>query len=193
MARKGKKSKKGDSQLFSYSELVKNNKDIFSKTYMRHSNEPDSHYICKILCGELLRKYCGNGIDIRYERELPPLAIDGGKGIRTYQQDILVKFIDTKNEKVHIADIEINGGIHYKNKERYRKNKLRRETIWNYYNSLYRETGHENYKIVLGYIVFEPDEFLYNKFDYFFNIFNDKFMNGGIHPEVDAYEKYFLK
>lgn len=180
--------KKGDSQLFTYNELVKNNPQIFSKQYPKMEGEPENHYICKVYLGEMIRISYPK-LHVTYEHLLPPLYTE--KGTRTYQPDIYIESLPDKlNKIIYIADIEINGLVHYKNKTQYIKNKIRRETITDYFNNWYK---YQDYKIIFSYIVFKPDEFLYFKFDYFKEIFENMFfINGGVWPTKDLYEEHLL-
>lgn len=179
--------KKTASQLFTFPEIVRNNKNIFSKLYPRQAGEPEPHYICKVFLGEQLRKKSKLDLVISYEHPLPTIFTDSGP--RNYIPDIYLEYIDNSDKTIYISDIELNGGVHYKNKIQYNKNKIRREAILNYFNNIY---NYLDYKVVFSYIVFNTEDFLFQKFDYFFDIFNIKFLSSGIYPEVDVYEKYLL-
>lgn len=184
--------KKKKSQLFTYAELVKNNKGIFAKQYPKQHDEPTEHYTCKVFFGEMLRKYFAPKLDltISYEHELPQLETERGE--RVYIPDIYVEYINHDKKVINISDCEINGLIHYKNKNQYSKNRLRRETILKYFKD-YKDRNFPDYKIIFSYIVFQRDDFLYNKFDFFREIFEDNFMEGKVYPPFDAYEKYLLR
>lgn len=155
-------------------------------------DEPNEHYITKIYCGEMLRKFFEKRlvISVEYEQPLPELITD--KGPRTYQPDIYIEYTSHGDKTIYIADVEIQGPIHFKNKTQYFKNKLRRETIIKYFNNEYSDKTNPTYNIIFSYIVFRPEDFLYFKFDFFKEIFEDNFIHGGIYPTVDAYEKYIL-
>lgn len=171
---------KKNSQLFTFAEIVRNNGDIFCKQYPRMPGEPENHYICKSYLGEMLRKFYQTKIDlvISYEHPLPQL-LTADNGPRSYIPDIYIEYLNNGDNKIHISDIEINGAVHYKNKKQYSKNKLRRETIINYFDRDYKDNKYPEYKIIFSYLVFNVDDFLYNKFDFFKEIFEEKFMNGG--------------
>ncbi len=114
---------------------------------------------------------------IEYEHVLPTILTDAGP--RSYIADIYVEYVSDKEKTIYIGILEISGGIHFKNKKQYSKNKLRRESLVNYFNNDYNDNKNPEYKIIFSYIIFQPDDFLYNKFDFFREIFEDKFMNGG--------------
>lgn len=166
------------SQLFTFAELVKNNKPIFSKLYPRTNREPDSHYICKVYLGENLKKYYPDLI-ISYEYPLEPMMTN--YGMRQYIADIFAENIDDKNKVIRIFMIEINGGVHFKNKKQIAKTNLKKDTIKNYYKS-YSDKRFTDYDVFFEYISFEPDDFLYNDLDYFLNIFKSS-----IHRQPDQY------
>jgi len=182
--------KKGDSQLFTFAEIVRNNKKIFSKQYPRGWNEPDNHYICKVFLGEQINKHYNNKIEVNYEYDgLPVLGTEDDP--RHYIPDIFFFLINKSDKKIHVCVTEINGGVHYKSKHQYNKTRFKRESITDYFEN-YIDERYENYPIVFSYITFIPDDFLYNKLDYFLDIFEDKFFNGGHFPTVDLFEKYIL-
>lgn len=176
--------KKKKSQLFTYKEI-----HIFGDIVPRQYNEPDQHYICKAFLGETLKIH-NPDLVIEYEHELPELITDAGP--RTYIPDIFVQYISHDGKTIYISDIEINGKIHYKNKHHYQRNKIRRETILNYFTNSYSDKSYPEYKIKFSYITFDTEDFLYNRFDFFQEIFEDKFIHSGIYPTTSAYEKYLL-
>jgi hypothetical protein len=183
--------KKSASQLFTFNEIVRNNARIFSnKQYPKGWNENDNHYICKVYLGESLKKYYPKGFEITYEYD--GLGIMGTEGSpRKYIPDIFAFYINHDDQKIYIADVEINGKIHCSSKHQYNKGKWRRESITDYFVN-YIDKTYRDYPIVFSYIVFETDEFLYNKLGYFLDIFIQKFHDGGRHPEYDAYEGIML-
>ena len=129
-------------------------------------------------------------MDLTYEYDgLPPMGTVDNP--RHYKPDIFCLLFNNIDKKINIADIEINGKIHTASKHQYYKTKWRRENITDYFSN-YTDERYKNYPIVFSYIVFEPEEFLYNKLDYFINIFEDKFFNGGHFPKKDCYEMNFL-
>lgn len=141
----------------------------------------------------MLRKYYAPRIDvtISYEHILPELETDKGK--RSYIPDVYIESFNHKEKVINICDVEINGLIHYKNKSQYSKNRLRRETILKYFNEEYKDSSYPDYRIIFSYIVFQRDDFLYNKFDFFREIFEDNFLEGKVYPPSDSYEKYLLR
>ena len=183
--------KKQKSQLFTYAELVKNNKDIFSKQYTRGWRENDSHYICKVFLGEQIRRhYPSNYMQVIYEYSgMPPLGTADNP--RTYVPDVFCFLRHHGDNKIYISDIEIDGKIHEASRHQINKSKWRRESITDYFTNYIDKTYH-NYPIVFSYLVFTPEDFLYNKLGFFMGIFNDKFKKGGRYPESDSYEDNFL-
>ena len=173
--------KKQASQLFTFAEIVKNNKDIFSKQYPRSWQENTNHYICKIYLGENIRKrYPSNYMQVIYEYEgLPNLGTADDP--RHFIPDIFLFLRHHGDSKIYISDIEIDGKIHEASKHQISKSRWRRESITDYFTNYIDKTYH-NYPIVFSYIVFTPEDFLYNKLDFFMNIFNEKFKNGGQYP-----------
>lgn len=181
---------KKDSQLFTFAEIVRRNVKIFSKRFEKGFNEPDSHYICKVYLGEQIKKHYNNKIEVTYEYSgLPVLGTE--KDPRHYLPDLFCFYINQKDKKINVSIIEINGGVHYASKHQYNKTKFKRESITDYFTN-YTDKRYENYPIVFSYLTFGTDDFLYNKLDYFLDIFDDKFFNGGRHPSKDLYEEIFL-
>ena len=161
---------------------------IFSKQYPRMPGENQNHYICKSYLGQMIGKFYGCEINYEFE-ELPIISTQHGD--RKYQPDIWISDINHKKKEIYLCDAEISGGIHFKNKTQYNKNKLRREAITNYFNN-YSDMTYPDYEVIFSYLVFLPDDFLYNKIDYFFEIFERYFSNGGVFPSTDLYEEIFL-
>lgn len=175
-------AKKQSSQLFTFNEIVRNNKDIFSKQFARGWNENECHYISKVYLGENIKKrYCSNYMQVLYEyKGMPPLGTADNP--RTYVPDIFCFYRHHGDKKIYISDIEIDGKIHEASKHQINKSKWRKESITDYFTNYIDKTYH-NFPIVFSYIVFTPEDFLYNKIDFFMNIFNDKFKNGGQYPD----------
>ena len=172
---------KKTSQLFTFAEIVKNNVKIFSKKYPRGWRENDSHYICKVYLGQQIQKRYPK-IEISYEYDgLPNLGTVDDP--RHYKPDIFCFYRNNRKKIIQVCDIEIDGLIHKASKHQYNKTKWRRESITDYFIN-YTDKTYDNFPIVFSYISFEPDDFLYNKLDYFLNIFEDKFNNGGSYPDV---------
>jgi hypothetical protein len=185
-----RKRKKTASQLFTFSQIVRNNKQIFSKEYPKMPGENEHHYICKSYLGNMIKKYLDcDDVDFEY-KGLPVLSTANGD--RKYQPDIWASFINHKKKEIYLSCIEIAGGIHFKNKVQYLKNKLRRETIVDYFARDYKNYEYPKYQVFFSYCTFQPDDFLYNKIDFFLDIIQEKFINGGIYPPRDLYEEIFL-
>lgn len=181
----GKRGKKQNSQLFTFAELVKNNKAIFAKQYPRGWNENDSHYICKVFFGEHMRKRFPR-IELFYEFDgLPDLGTELSP--RFYKPDIFIFLRNEKDNVFNISVIEIDGLIHKASKHQFNKTKWRREAIIDYFINLRDEKP-----IVFSFMSFEPDDFLYHKLDYFINIFDKYFFEGGSYPPINSYERIFL-
>jgi hypothetical protein len=182
--------KKKASQLFTFNEIVRNNPHIFSKQYPKGWNENDYHYISKVYLGESIRKYYPKELEIIYEYQgLPTMGTEDSP--RQYKPDIFCFWRNKVAEKIYVSDIEINGKIHTSSKHQYNKGKWRREAITDFFTH-YIDKRYRDFPIVFSYIVFEPEEFLYNKLGYFLDIFIEKFHDGGRHPEYDAYEGIML-
>jgi hypothetical protein len=179
---------KKPSKITTFQKILRNNPDIFNRQYPTSENEPVEHYISKIYLGEQLRKrffisWC-NWITYTLEYEYPDLPdMITSKGLRHYYPDIYIESRDHSHSTIRICDIEINGGIHYKNRERILKNILRRDTICNYFAN-YKDKIDKDYKIIFAYIVFRDEDFLYNRLeDFHFKEFEYYFNNGGRYPE----------
>ena len=181
---------KKPSKITTFQKILRNNPEIFSTQYPTSENEPIEHYISKVYLGQqLIRKYfnrinlSGFG-DNKFEYEYPDLPqMNTSKGYRHYFPDIYIEMTDHTNQTIRICDIEINGGIHYKNRERIIKNILRRDTICNYFDN-YKDQVYKDYKIIFSYIVFRDEDFLYNRLeDFHFKEFEYYFTNGGRYPE----------
>jgi hypothetical protein len=187
------RKKEGDNnsqQLFTFAQIVRNNKDIFSKRYPRGWNENENHYICKVFLGENIRKlFPIRFIEIFYEYEgLPDLGTELSP--RFYQPDIFIYYRNDKEKTINISVIEIDGLVHKASKHQYQKTKWRREAIIDYFTNI--KKSFENRPIIFSFFSFEPDDFLYHKLDFFIEIFEKYFYVGGTWPTVCSYEKIFL-
>ena len=176
-------SRKKSSQLFTFPELVRNNKKIFSKQYPRSWRENDSHYISKVYFGEQIRKrYPTNYMEVIYEfQDLPVLGTEADP--RHYIPDIFIFYRNQTEKKMQVSIIEIDGLIHKASKHQYNKTKWKREAITDYFTNFDGKI-YDNWPLIFSYISLEPDDFLYNKLDFFMDIFEDKFNNGGSYPEI---------
>ena len=189
------KVKKKSSKIRTHAQIVRSNPDIFSTQYPRSNNENDSHYISKVYLGENLRRMIPKLHLLKYEYvELPRLSINEDE-TRDFQPDIYFEVYDHRNKKKKIMIIEINGGIHYKNESRIRKNKVRRESIIFYFSNDYvdRDTRYQDYETIFSYLVFEPDEFEYHLLDHFTDIVFHYLDHGGRYPITDIYEELMLR
>ena len=126
----------------------------------------------------MIKKFYHHEVTFEYEN-FP--VINTSLGDRKYQPDIWITDIDHKNKRIYLNITEINGLIHSASKHQLNKTRLRRESITEYFKS-YKDKCYPNYDIIFSYIVFEVDEFLYNKIDYFLEIFERYFSNGGVFP-----------
>lgn len=201
--------------IITYRDIKNNNPHIFKNAYCfpTSPNEPDSHFICKIFLGEnILSQYKHGSFDdfkrIYEYKSLPPLLVStikfnediGDDDSRQYQPDIFLEGLDKKNKIRYVSVTEINGGVHYRNKNSHKKNKLRRRLITKYFQNDYKfdlkntgvHNGDWNYKIIFSYIVFKSEDFLYWNLDFFMDIFKNYFIKGGRYPTVDLYEQHFL-
>jgi len=167
--------------LFTFAEIVRNNKKIFSKLYPRGWNENDYHYICKIYLGENIRKrYPEDEMEVIYEFEhLPVLGTE--QDPRHYIPDIYCYFRNSADKMFQIAVIEIDGKIHSASKHQMNKTKWKREAITDYFVNFDGKTF-ENRPLIFSYFQFETDDFLYNNINYFMEIFDEKFFDGGTYP-----------
>jgi hypothetical protein len=171
------------SKITTFAKIVKTNTEIFSKQYPQSPNENMNHYISKIYIGENIKRFRNHltNFSLNYEYEkIPTLATSMGD--RSYVPDIFIEYLDHDARKKHIIDIEILGGVHFKNQIQLNKNKLRRETLINYFQNQYKDPEYTNYKTIFSYIGFQPEQFLYHRLDFFFDIYDQYRGIGGAYP-----------
>lgn len=119
-------------------------------------------------------------MEVIYEFDgLPDLGTESSP--RHYIPDIYCYYRNKVDKRFQVSVIEIDGLIHKASKHQYNKTKWRREAITDYFKTM---KTYENRPLIFSYLQFEPDDFLYNKLDFFMDIFEDKFNNGGNYPEV---------
>jgi hypothetical protein len=159
--------------------------------------ENEKHYKYKIFLGETIRDRMPFLTSIEYDyQSLPDFFHARYDRYLSYLPDIFIKFIDDTLETIFICDIEINGLIHYKNKNQILKCKERKDHIYPYLQN-YREPDREreHYKTMASYIVFDVDDFEYNTISELFDIWKIWFFGlGGVYPErFDAMLVEYLK
>lgn len=161
-------------------------------TFYEGKEENPKHYRYKIYLGETIRNALPFAkVEYDFER-LPPMLNERYGRKVTYIPDILVEWIDEGTDKFYVSDVEINGGIHYKNKSQMLKNKDRKDLVYsclqNYKNPLYTELNN-----IASYMIFEIDDFELNPITDLFNSFKETFFKGGLYPEkMDEYLKHYL-
>lgn len=158
--------------------------------------ENEKHYKYKIYLGETIRDRLPDIDLIEYDYQaLPTFFHARYDRYLTYLPDIFIKFIDDNSKKVYVCDIEINGLIHYKNRNQILKSKERKDHIFPYLQK-YKEIGkEEDYETVASYVVFDVDEFEYNSISELYHIWKNVFyVTGGVHPvRFDAMLQDYLK
>jgi hypothetical protein len=118
--------------------------------------------------------------DVEFEYDGLPI-LKTSMGDRKYQPDIWVSDTDHKKKKIYLGIVEIDGKIHAASKHQLSKTKLRRESITDYFIT-YSDRINPDYEVIFSYTVFEPDDFLYNKIDYFLETFENNFRHSKHHP-----------
>jgi hypothetical protein len=157
--------------------------------------ENEKHYKYKIFLGETIRDRLPYLESINYEYQNLPNFFHGRYNrYLTYLPDIFIKFCDDETKTFFVADIEINGIIHYKNKNQILKCKERKDHIYPYLQQS-KELGKEDYRTVASYIVFDVDDFEYQTINDLFHIFKDVYLQiGGLYPpRFDAILTEYLK
>lgn len=143
--------------------------------------ENKQHYEYKIFLGETLRDRLPY-VTINYEYDgLPPFYHERYNRYLTYTPDIFVSWVDDANKIVYYSDVEVNGLVHYKNKDQILKVKERKDHIYPYLQSK-KEPNKEDYATVAAYVIIEVDDFEYHPITDLYRNVKDLVFNGGLHP-----------
>jgi|SRR5688500_10221130 len=178
---------------------------LYRKLPVRDHAEPLEHYLFKTKLGHSIDKYFRYNLNEYFNTELandPYLSsirfynqtyeyihynvkvvspdeaehiTDDGRYY--YRSDILL-LLEKLDETLYHIFVEINGGIHTKNKYQKTKNRMRYEAIKDSYQN--RDTN-------MVMIIFEGDEYQHHTMDYFINIIMDTLRN-----KKERYPEKFL-
>jgi hypothetical protein len=150
-------------------------------TYYKGKAENKKHYDYKIFIGETLRDRLPY-IDINYEYlELPTFYHERYNRYLSYTPDIFISYHDDEFKRSYYCDLEINGLIHYKNKDQILKVKERKDHIYPYLQTK-KEPNKEDYSTVASYIIIEVDDFEYETITDLYHLVKTRVFEGGQHP-----------
>lgn len=144
--------------------------------------ENEQHYRYKIFLGETLRDNLPY-LTINYEyKGLPPFWHERYSRHLRYTPDIYVEYHDDELKRSYYSDIEINGGIHYKNKDQILKTRERLDHIYPYLQG-HKTPNREDYKIVASYIIIDVDDFEYFTINDLYLCTKSEILLGGLAPK----------
>lgn len=148
--------------------------------YQGHE-ENKQHYEYKVFLAETIRDRLPY-VTINYEYDgLPPFWHERYNRLLTYTPDIFVSWVDDYTKAVYYSDVEINGLIHYKNRDQILKVKERKDHIYPHLQSR-KEPNKEDYVTVASYIVVEVDDFKYEPITDLYRRVKDVVFTGGVEP-----------
>lgn len=157
--------------------------------------ENPKHYRYKILLGETIRNRLPNlESKIHYDYEGLPEFYHSRHGRNVhFIPDIFILWIDENEEKIYITDIEVNGLIHYKNRNQVLKNVERKNLVYPYLRN-YQDRMFIDFKTIASYMIVDVDDFEYQSISEIFHSVKETLMSGGLHPtNMEAYFNNYLK
>ena len=155
---------------------------IPAPTFYKGKVENKKHYIYKVFLAETLRDRLP-GVNITYEYDgLPPFWHERYDRWLNYHPDIFLEYHDHDLKRSYYCDIEVNGGIHYKNKDQILKVIERKNHIYPYLQTK-KEPNKEDYATIASYSIIEVDDFEYRTITELYRAVKQIFINGGLEPE----------
>lgn len=172
-----------------------NRPEVPPPTNFEGKPENPKHYRYKIFLGETIRNrmpFLDSKIHYDYD-QLPEFYHERhGRNVH-YLPDIFILWVDEANEITYVCDIEINGLIHYKNKNQVLKNIERKNLIYPYLQQ-YKDGQFKEFKTVASYIIVDVDDFEYQTVSDIFHMVKDAFYAGGLYTKnIDIFLNNYLK
>ena len=144
--------------------------------------ENRKHYRYKIFLGETIRDTTPE-MKVNYEfNELPSFYHARHDRFVNYQPDIFIEQIDKHLGIVRYSDIEINGGIHYKNDNQILKNKERKNLVFPTLQKMV-PADKPDYLTIASYIIIEVDDFEYRNIETILRETLIRITKGGVYSE----------
>ena len=163
-------------------------KEYFSRSHVpppfifNGKKENRKHYRYKIFLGETIRDTTPD-MTINYEfNGLPSFYHARHDRFVNYQPDIFIEQTDNYHGIVRYSDIEINGGIHYKNDNQMLKNKERKDLVYPVLQNMF-PADKPNLKTIASYIIIEVDDFEYRTIEDILRETLIRITKGGVYSE----------